>query len=101
MTILFIFLGVLITILKKLNKALVMDGFKWEIFFKNNIVPVGLNLITGVTLVLAFSITKGTIMFNDRDLTYFACALLGFSGNYLWDMVTEAATKKFKTYLGR
>ena len=101
MTILFVFLGLCIALLKKINKALAIEGFTWKIFFNNNIVPMSLNLITGVTLVLAFGITKGTIMFNDRDLTYLACVMLGLSGNYLFDMITETATSKFKTYLGK
>jgi formate/nitrite transporter FocA (FNT family) len=94
-------MGVLIAIMKKLNKALPRKEFAWKIFFTKNVVPMGLNLITGITLVLSLGITKGTIMFNERDITYLACVFLGFAGNYIFDLLFEAADTKLKTYLGR
>ena len=101
MNILFVFLGIIIAIFKKLNKALSKKEFTWNLFFYKNVLPMGLNFVTGVTLVLALGIEKGTIMFNNWDATYLSCVFLGFAGNYIFDLIFEAADTKFKTFLGR
>ena len=87
--------GGVLFILFQLNGVLNNPDFSWKFFFKNNIIPLLINLFVGWAFVF---------MRDDMEafypITLFSAFILGISGQAIFKKLQNAFDKKLNTKLG-
>ena len=90
-----ILVGILVSLLLKLNKALVVPGFSLGAFLKLNGISTIVNLILGIAAVYAKEDVSKLY-----PITFVSCIVLGAAGQFVWKGLFDSITPGVSTYLG-
>jgi len=82
-------------LLLELNKGLAKSDFKWKGFVRVNWLPLLINLLIGLTFILAKEDLK-----NIYPITFFSCVMLGMSGQATFKKITAIFDQNTETKLG-
>ena len=89
-----VFAGVVIYLLLQLNEVFNVKGFKWSAWFRLNVIPTILNLITGGAIVyLRDSVTL-------FEITPFTALFVGYGGLSLFKKLSGVFDKNTETFIG-
>jgi hypothetical protein len=89
-----VLLGVVIYLLLQLNEVFNVKGFKWSAWFRLNVIPTVLNLITGAAIVyLKDSVTL-------FEITPFTALFVGYGGLSLFKKLSGVFDRNIDTVVG-
>lgn len=82
--------GAALALLFSLNEAKAKKAFKWSKFFKDNWVPVLINVIAGIAIVFAEYDNPAPVY----QITKLSCMVLGVSGQFIFKKICNIFGEK-------